>query len=101
MHEGQRLSALTPNVNSVKPVRVLARIRRGDVSNVTFADLVRLVDALGFREAGGRGSHRVFVHPRIAELINLQEEHGQAKPYQVRQVANLAQRYDLILEEEP
>ena len=95
------VAAETPNVNPVKPARLLARIRRGDVSNVTFTDLIRLVEALGFREAGGRGSHRVFVHPRVAELINMQEEHGQAKPYQVRQVANLVQRYDLILEEEP
>ena len=95
------MSALTPNVNPVKPARLLARICRGNVSNVTFADLVRLVEALGFREAGGRGSHRVFVHSRVAELINMQEDRGQAKPYQVRQVATLVQRYDLSLEEEP
>ena len=88
-------------MNPVKPARLLARIRRGAVSNVAFADLVRLVEALGFREAGGRGSHRVFAHPTVAELINLQEEHGQAKPYQVRQVATLVQRYDLRLKEEP
>ena len=41
------------------------------------------------------------MHPRVVELINMQEEHGQAKPYQVRQVANLVQRYALIPEEEP
>jgi len=84
----------------VKPGRLLARLQRGDVANVSFDDLVRLVQALGFREVGGRGSHRVFAHPDLGELVNLQVERGQAKRYQVRQVASLARRYDLSLEEE-
>jgi len=67
---------------------------------VSFDDLVRLVLALGFREVGGMGSHRVFAHPGVAELVNLQVERGQAKRYQVRQVAGLVRRYDLSLEEE-
>jgi hypothetical protein len=32
---------------------------------VSFDDLVRLVQALGFREVGGKGSHRVFAHPNV------------------------------------
>jgi hypothetical protein len=53
-----------------------------------------------FREVGGRGSHRVFAHPDVAELVNLQVERGQAKRYQVRQVVGLVRRYNLSLEEE-
>lgn len=41
----------------------------------------------------------VFARRGVAELVNLQEEKGQAKPYQVRQVAELVRRYDLSLEE--
>ena len=67
---------------------------------MSFDDLVRLVLALGFREVGDRGSHRVFAHPGVAELVNLQIERGQAKRYQVRQVAGLVRRYDLSVEEE-
>jgi predicted RNase H-like HicB family nuclease/predicted RNA binding protein YcfA (HicA-like mRNA interferase family) len=63
----------------VKPDVLLARIRRADNTNVSFDDLVRLVQALGFREVGGRDSHRVFAHPDVAELVNLQVERGQAK----------------------
>ena len=66
---------------------------------MSFDDLVRLVLALGFREVGGRGSHRVFAHPDVPELVNLQEERGQAKRYQVRQVVGLLRRYDVSLEE--
>jgi predicted RNA binding protein YcfA (HicA-like mRNA interferase family) len=76
----------------------LRRIRQGNVRNIAFADLVALVVALGFREIGGRGSHRVFAKPDVAELVNLQAEKGQAKPYQVRQVATLVHQYDLELE---
>ena len=82
----------------MRPARLLNRIRRGNVRNVAFDDLVRLVIALGFREIGGRGSHRVFARTGVAELLNLQTEHGQAKPYQVRQVATLVRRYDLDVE---
>ncbi|MGH3801936.1 MAG: hypothetical protein ACRDTD_17740 [Pseudonocardiaceae bacterium] len=79
---------------------LLARIRRGDITNVSFDDLVRLVQALGFQEVGGKGNHRVFAHPRLSELVNLQVERGQAKRYQVRQVGRLVRRYDLSLEDE-
>lgn len=83
---------------SVKPARLLERILRGDVGNIRFDDLVRLARALGFREIGGRGSHRVFSHPRVHELLNLQHEKGQAKRYQARQVAALVRKYDLTVE---
>jgi hypothetical protein len=82
----------------VQLAKLLQRILRGDVGNVDFDDLVRLVKALGFHEVGGRGSHRVFARVGVAEQVNLQEEKGQAKRYQVRQVVELVRRYDLRLE---
>lgn len=69
-----------------------------ETANVALNDLVRLLRLLGFREVGGRGSHRVFAHPGVAELVNLQDDGGQAKAYQVRQIASLIRRYDLSLE---
>jgi len=47
-----------------------------------------------------RGSHHVFVHPDVDELINLQDADGQAKPYQVRQFLRIVDRYALTLEDE-
>jgi len=41
------------------------------------------------------------VHPRVPELINLQSVQGKCKPYQVKQVLELIDRYNLRLEEEP
>lgn len=84
----------------MRPARLLERILQGAVSNVDLVDLVTLLVALGFSEVGGKGSHRVFARAGVAELVNLQETGGQAKPYQVRQVVTLVRRYDLRLEDE-
>jgi predicted RNA binding protein YcfA (HicA-like mRNA interferase family) len=84
----------------MRTAKVLSRITTGVVTNVSFSDLVVLLDALGFNEVGGKGSHRVFVRPGVVEILTLQVQHGQAKPYQVRQVAALARRYNLQLEDE-
>ncbi|MCI0427593.1 MAG: hypothetical protein L0Z46_06225 [Nitrospiraceae bacterium] len=47
-----------------------------------------------------RGSHHVFAHPTLRELVNLQEVGGKAKPYQVRQLLDLVERYNLQFEDE-
>ena len=65
------------------------------MTNVRFADAKRLALALGFHIARVRGSHHILVHPVIPELINLQEHRGQAKPYQLRQLLHLVERYHL------
>jgi hypothetical protein len=64
----------------MRPDRLLERILSGNVANVGFSDLVRLVESLGFDQPPGALK-------------------GQAKPYQVRQVASLIRRYDLRVEE--
>ncbi|MDZ4278940.1 MAG: type II toxin-antitoxin system HicA family toxin [Dehalococcoidia bacterium] len=47
-----------------------------------------------------RGSHHIFTHPDVPELVNLQEVQGEAKPYQLRQLLRLVERYNLRLEDE-
>ncbi len=68
--------------------------------NVAFTDMVNLMEGFGFRLSRIRGSHHVFVHPDVSELINLQNVGGQAKPYQVRQFLKIVERYNLILEDD-
>ena len=64
-----------------------------------FSDVVSLVEAFGFHLSRVRGSHHMFVHPGIPEIVNLQEVHGEAKPYQVRQFLKIVERHNLTLEE--
>jgi hypothetical protein len=47
------------------------------------------------------GSHHIFSRPGIPEAINVQDFHGQAKPYQIRQFLNLVEKYGLKLKERP
>jgi hypothetical protein len=46
------------------------------------------------------GSHNIFVHAGIPELVNLQEVKGEAKPYQIRQFLKLVERHNLRLEDD-
>jgi predicted RNA binding protein YcfA (HicA-like mRNA interferase family) len=76
--------------------KLLAKILAGS-KNVQFSDMTSLVEAFGFRLSRINGSHFIFVHPEIPELVNLQEYKGKAKPYQVRQFLQLVEQYDLDL----
>jgi predicted RNA binding protein YcfA (HicA-like mRNA interferase family) len=68
--------------------------------NVRFGEMVSLAEAFGFRLSRVKGSHHIFVHPQVRELINLQDVDGKAKPYQIRQFLRLVERYNLTMEDE-
>jgi len=75
--------------------KLLVRIRKGDVKNIAFTDFVRLVETFGFAELRSAGSHHLFAHEGIPELLNLQSVQGEAKPYQARQFLALVEQYHL------
>lgn len=64
--------------------KLLERILAGS-KNVRFADFVNGDRVWISEQSRVRGSHHIFEHPHIPELLNLQEVQGQVKPYQVRQ----------------
>ena len=70
--------------------KLLAKALAGS-ANLRFAEAVTLARAFGYRLARTKGSHHIFVHPKIKELINLQEVGGKAKPYQVRQLLDIVE----------
>jgi len=78
--------------------KLLQKILSGS-RNVRFGDMVALVNTFGFRLSRTKGSHHIFTHPGIPELVNLQNVHGQAKPYQIKQFLNLVERYNLNMED--
>ena len=83
----------------MNPGNLFKRLSSGATKNVAFADMTGLVQAIGFRLARVNGSHHIFVHPGIPELLNLQDVSGEAKPYQIRQFLRLVERYGLRLED--
>ena len=80
--------------------QLLRRLALGAVHNVAFSDMVNLTEGFGFHLMRVSGSHHVFIHPDIPELINLQSVRGEAKPYQIRQLLRLVERYNIELEGE-
>jgi len=68
--------------------------------NIRFGDMVVLVEAFGFRLERTSGSHHIFVHPAVSELVNLQNRKGKAKPYQIRQFLDLVELYNLKFEDD-
>lgn len=66
-------------------------------ANLRFEEACALARAFGFHLSRVSGSHHIFAHPIVRELLNLQGVGGKAKPYQVRQLLDLVERYNLSL----
>lgn len=75
--------------------RLLLRILRGTSdANIPFDGLCQLLRRLGFAERTS-GSHHIFTKKEVEEILNLQPQGRQAKPYQVKQVRRVILKYRL------
>jgi predicted RNA binding protein YcfA (HicA-like mRNA interferase family) len=81
-----------------KKRKLLEKILSGS-KNIKFDELVSLVQAFGFTLSRINGSHHIFTHPDIPELVNLQNRKGKAVPYQIHQFLTLVEEYALTLED--
>jgi len=80
-------------MSSIK--KVLESVLRGTSdANIPFTSICLLLERLGFKKRVN-GSHYIFFQQGIEEIINIQSQHGKAKPYQVKQVRNLILKYKL------
>jgi len=74
---------------------VLLRLLRGSSdANIRFSELCALLARLGFTERI-KGSHHIFSHENVDEILNLQPRSSLAKPYQVKQVRKVLVQYKL------
>jgi len=80
--------------------KLLVRLKRGDVANVSFMDMKKLAEWFGFKLARTAGSHHIYRHPLVPGLLNLQDAGGEAKPYQVRQFLRMVELYNVHGKEE-
>lgn len=78
--------------------KLLQKILSGS-RNIAFDDMKLLAEAFGFTLGRVKGSHHIFTHPAVSELVNLQDVDGKAKPYQVKQFIRIVERYGLDLED--
>jgi len=68
--------------------------------NVRYNDFETLIKAYGFRRTRGNGSHEIYRRKDIMEIVNIQNDNGKAKSYQVKQFLSLIEKYNLKLEDD-
>ncbi|WP_446011274.1 type II toxin-antitoxin system HicA family toxin [Candidatus Electrothrix sp.] len=78
--------------------KLLRKILSGS-KNIRFSEAVSCAEMFGFSLQRIRGSHHIFGHPDVSDLVNLQNVKGKAKPYQIKQLLDIIERYNLQLEE--
>ncbi|NCC45391.1 MAG: type II toxin-antitoxin system HicA family toxin [Clostridia bacterium] len=78
--------------------KLLQKILQGS-KNISFEEFTNLLNGFGFRLIRISGSHHIFTHPDINELVNIQNVKGQIKPYQLRQFLKLIEKNNLSLED--
>lgn len=71
----------------------LIRAMRNNPSDVRFDDICKVAELIGFRLRGQAGSHRTFAREGEPVLLNFQDVKGKAKPYQVRQLLDMVDKY--------
>lgn len=82
----------------MKKLKLLQRLLTNQ-KNVKFNDAATCAEAFGFKLDRINGSHHIFVHDKIPELVNLQNVKGKAKSYQIKQLLQLVEKYNLQIEE--
>ena len=67
-------------------------------TNVRFNELLLVAMAFGFEFKGMKGSHVVYSRCDLKEILTFQNVNGKAKPYQVKQLIDLIDKYNLTEE---
>ena len=69
----------------------------GGSRNIRFEDFCKVAVAFGYRRDRIRGSHHIYEHPQASRPLNLQNDQGQAKPYQIRQCLRDVEEFQLTM----
>lgn len=84
----------------VKHSKILEKLVSGS-QNIRFDEFMTLLEEFGFVRERVRGSHHIFKHPSVSDLLSIQpRKDGKAKPYQLRQLLKLVEEYNLHLPED-
>jgi len=69
-------------------------------NNVKFNDFTSLIERFGFVHHRTDGSHHIYKHKEVVEVLNLQNVKGKAKPYQIKQFFLMVEKYNLKMKGE-
>jgi len=82
-----------------KKRKILDKVLAGS-KNIKFSEMVTLIEAFGFSLERISGSHHIFTHPQVTEIVNIQNNKGEVTPYQVRQFLSIIEEYNLSMEQD-
>ncbi|MDR1664806.1 MAG: type II toxin-antitoxin system HicA family toxin [Clostridiales bacterium] len=80
--------------------KLFQQILHGRGKNVLFVEFIGIVESFGFRLDRINGSHHIFINKEYKQLISIQSDGKDAKPYQVRQFITIIERYSIKMEEQ-
>ena len=76
----------------LRRAKLLAAIRNNP-KGVRFVDACKAAEAIGFVNAGGKGSHTVYARAGEPTILNFQNRNGRIPPYQARQLIDMLNKY--------
>jgi predicted RNA binding protein YcfA (HicA-like mRNA interferase family) len=82
----------------MKKLKLLQKLLSGS-KNIRFSEAVLGAEMFGFRLDRIKGSHHIFIHPEVPELVSLQNVKGKVKAYQLRQLLEIVERNNLKMED--
>ncbi len=82
----------------MKKAKLFQKLLSGS-KNIRFTELQTAVELFGFKLDRTSGSHHIYIHARVSELINIQNVKGKAKAYQVKQFLAIVERHNLHMED--
>ena len=68
---------------------------RTNPAGIRFPELCRVAEQCGFVKRGGKGSHVVYAKDGVEEILTFQDRKGMAKPYQVKQLLAVIEKYKM------
>jgi predicted RNA binding protein YcfA (HicA-like mRNA interferase family) len=78
---------------------ILEKVTTGR-GRIQFRDFQKLLLKLGFHLDRTRGSHHIYLHPKVTRAFSVQCIGNEAKPFQVRQLRDMIAEFGLKLEDE-
>ena len=66
--------------------------------SISFRDFEKLLRAFGFEQDRTKGSHVIWVHPKVPRPLPVQPEGKDAKRYHVREFLELVEEHGLYIE---
>jgi len=72
---------------------------KDSTSNIRFNELCQLAEYVGFEFRRQKGSHKIYKHPTIKEMLNFQpdkRDKSKAKRYQVNQLLEKIDEFKLM-----